>query len=164
MVDVYIGLGANQGDVIQQILDAKRKIVQQCSTHNTALSSLYWSAPVGYTDQADFVNAVLRCSVSCSPPELLVNLQQIERGMGRIRDPQNQNAPRTIDLDILVFDEQFESNESLTLPHPRMFERRFVLLPLIDVMHAEHVLYPQVQSSLQALKSVSGQVVQAIVC
>jgi 2-amino-4-hydroxy-6-hydroxymethyldihydropteridine diphosphokinase len=100
-------------------------------TRVLAGSSLYRSTPVGYADQPDFINAVAKVQTGLSPRELLNALHAIENRHGRRRSV--RNAPRTLDLDLLSYGELVVHEEGLTLPHPRMRERAFVLLPLAEI-------------------------------
>jgi len=130
---VYIGLGSNMENPEAQIDTAIRKIVN-CDDFAMVLSSSYYkSAPVGYKDQDDFINCVVRADTSLSPEELLTFLQNIENEAGRQRDPDNQNAPRPIDCDILLYGSEQIDSESLTVPHPRMTVRMFVMQPLAEL-------------------------------
>ena len=94
-------------------------------------SSLYRSAPVGRLDQPDFINAVAQIETSLAPHDLLKALLAIEQRHGRVRE--SLNAPRTLDLDILLYDQLQCHEHGLTLPHPRMHERAFVLQPLLEI-------------------------------
>jgi len=100
-------------------------------TRLARVSSLYRSAPVGYLDQPDFTNAVARIETALPPRALLDQLLAIERRYGRVRD--FANAPRTLDLDILLYDECVVQEPGLTIPHPRVHERAFVLVPLAEI-------------------------------
>lgn len=127
---VYIGLGANLDDPVQKIFDA---VFIFKSIGKTRLSSLYLTSPVGYKDQPDFINAVLELHTDLSPEEVLDTCQLIENNMGRVRDKDNQNAPRIIDCDVLVFSDQEIETDRLIVPHPRLAERLFVLQPLYEL-------------------------------
>ena len=129
--DVFLGLGSNLGEPAQQLGRAVVQIARIDDLTITALSSLYRSAPVGHTEQPAFVNAVLRVSTSLAPLALLAALYAIEQRQGRVRT--FRNAPRTLDLDILLYGERRQDNPALTLPHPRCHERAFVLLPLLEL-------------------------------
>lgn len=100
-------------------------------TRLARVSSLYRSAPVGYLDQPDFTNAVAQIETALTPRALLDQLLAIERRYGRVRD--FPNSPRTLDLDILLYGEWIVQEPALTIPHPRMHERAFVLVPLAEV-------------------------------
>jgi 2-amino-4-hydroxy-6-hydroxymethyldihydropteridine diphosphokinase len=129
--DAYIALGSNLGDREDYLHTALRAIHGYRGLRLTGLSGIYQTAPVGYTDQDSFLNMVCRISLSLGPFELLEALQEIENGLARKRTI--RWGPRTIDLDLLLYDREIISTPSLTVPHPRMFERAFVLVPLRDV-------------------------------
>ena len=131
MITAYIGLGSNQGGPRAQIDQAFAEIDGLPATRLAARSPLYRSAPVDAPGQPDFVNAVAAVETELSAAQLLAALQAIESRHGRDR-PQ-RNAPRTLDLDLLLFGETACASPELTLPHPRMHERAFVLRPLLDL-------------------------------
>ena len=134
-VVAYIALGSNlAGDLdgpASQVIRALQSIDNLAKTKLVKQSSLYQSAPVGYANQADFINAVAEVSTQLTPQELLDALLHIESKAGRERP--FANAPRVLDLDLLLYDDITVHTEKLTLPHPRMFERAFVLLPLAEI-------------------------------
>ena len=134
----YIGLGANLEDPQQQVVDALQELAQVKDTQLVAQSSLYISKPVGPQDQPDFVNAVACLETSLQPLELLDALQQLEQDHGRIR--KRHWGERTLDLDIILFDDIQQSTERLNLPHPFAHERSFVLFPLAEI--APDVKFP----------------------
>lgn len=123
----YIGLGANLGETHQTLLHAIEMLGQREDIRHLELSAFYRSAPV-QSDGPDYVNAVARFETRLTPYALLDALQALENRFGRERP--YRNAPRTLDLDILLFDERIQNDPVLTLPHPRMHERAFVLRPL----------------------------------
>ncbi|NMP31822.1 2-amino-4-hydroxy-6-hydroxymethyldihydropteridine diphosphokinase [Thalassotalea sp. M1531] len=132
MNTVYIGLGSNLSDPAKQIQLAVDAIGQiKCSTI-TALSSLYFSRPMGPADQPDYMNAVLELSTELAPLALLDELQHIENNAGRIRKD-NRWGPRILDLDIILFGNQEINCDRLTVPHYGMREREFVILPLLEI-------------------------------
>ena len=94
------------------------------------LFAMYVSSPVGYSDQADFINCVLALDVSVSAQDLFAQMQLIETALGRVRVQANQNAPRSIDIDLLMYGEHFIDEPDLVVPHPRMNQRLFVIEPL----------------------------------
>jgi len=126
-----IGLGANLNDPAAQVEYALAELGRLPGTRLIARSSLYASAPVGYVDQPDFINAVAQVETSLAPRALLLALLDIEHRHGRERS--FRNAPRTLDLDLLLYGDAHFHEEALTLPHPRMCERGFVLLPLLEI-------------------------------
>jgi 2-amino-4-hydroxy-6-hydroxymethyldihydropteridine diphosphokinase len=131
MTRAYVGLGANLGDPRRQIGQAFDELDALPATRVRARSPLYRSAPVGYEAQPEFLNAVAELKTSLKPGELLAALIEIEERHGRERS--FPNAPRTLDLDLLLYGDEVLENERLTLPHPRMHERAFVLKPLLDL-------------------------------
>ncbi|MBN9628066.1 MAG: 2-amino-4-hydroxy-6-hydroxymethyldihydropteridine diphosphokinase [Acidovorax sp. SCN 65-28] len=130
----YIGLGANLGDAPAALRAAIQALAALPGTQLLQCSALYRSAPVDATGP-DFYNAVAALRTSLPPHELLVALQSIEAAAGRERP--YRNAPRTLDLDILLFDGLAIDTPKLTVPHPRMHERAFVLLPLAEIAPAQ---------------------------
>ena len=126
-----IGLGANLNDPAGQVEYALAELDRLPDTRLVARSSLYASAPVGHVDQPDFVNAVAQVETALAPRALLAALLEIEHRHGRERS--FRNAPRTLDLDLLLYGDARFHEEGLTLPHPRMHERAFVLLPLTEI-------------------------------
>jgi 2-amino-4-hydroxy-6-hydroxymethyldihydropteridine diphosphokinase len=129
---VFIALGSNQGDRDLNLLRAVAEIGKMPETRITALSGFYETAAVGMVDQPDFLNAVVRLETSLPPPQMLAELQRIEREVfKRVRTV--RWGPRTIDLDILFFDGLTLAGDELTIPHPRLHERRFVLQPLAEI-------------------------------
>ena len=125
-----IGLGANLGDREATVREATRRIARLGRVE--AVSSLYETAPWGKLDQPAFVNAALILETRLEPRELLDGLLAIERELGRDRAREERWGPRSIDLDLLLCDQRVEDGE-LTLPHPRMHERSFVLVPLAEI-------------------------------
>ncbi|HEX2566119.1 MAG TPA: 2-amino-4-hydroxy-6-hydroxymethyldihydropteridine diphosphokinase [Burkholderiales bacterium] len=131
MTRAYVGLGANLGDAQGTIRQAMDQLDALPNTRIAARSPLYRSAPVGYAAQPDFVNAVAEVRTSLAAGELLAALIEIEERHGRERS--FANAPRTLDLDLLLYGDEMMQSARLTLPHPRMHERAFVLKPLLDL-------------------------------
>ncbi len=135
MSKTFVALGSNlNGDLdspASQVIRAFQTIGKLPKTKLIKTSSLYQSAPVGYASQPDFINAVAEISTQLSPEKLLVSLLKIEIEAGRERP--FSNAPRVLDLDLLLYDDLVLHTKKLTLPHPRMHERGFVLLPLAEV-------------------------------
>jgi 2-amino-4-hydroxy-6-hydroxymethyldihydropteridine diphosphokinase len=113
----------------------------------TAVSSLYETEPVGYPDQPPFLNAVVALDTAVTPAELMRGLLAIEEAMGRRRT--FRNAPRTLDLDLLLYGDAILDEPGLTLPHPRLHERAFVLVPLAEI--APDVVHPQLRISVAVL-------------
>lgn len=126
----YVGLGANLGDPRAQITQALRGLAELPQSRLLTVSSLYRSAPI-QADGPDFFNAVAAVSTQLEPEPLLAALQALERQAGRERP--YRNAPRTLDLDLLLHGDIVLSQPVLTLPHPRLHERAFVLMPLAEI-------------------------------
>lgn len=128
----YIGLGSNLNDPRRQIRQAFTALDALPGCRLEAYSSLYQSEPMGFVRQPDYVNAVAALETLCEPMELLEQLQEIERGQGRLRSGERW-APRTLDLDLLLYDELRMDTEALVIPHPGLHQRAFVLYPLAEI-------------------------------
>lgn len=131
MTIAYIGLGSNMDSPRQHIATAIKALGAIQSTHTKTVSSLYKSKPVGPQDQDNYVNAVAQLETSLTALELLDKLQAIENEHGRVR--KERWGPRTLDLDILMFGDEVINNKRLTIPHPEMTNRSFVLVPLAEI-------------------------------
>ena len=127
----YIALGANLGDPAATVNAAFAALAELPQSTLTVRSALYRTAPVGILDQPEFVNAAARITTQLAPEALLDELLAIEQRFGRIRA--ERNGPRTLDLDILLYDDLVIETPRLTLPHPRLHLRAFVLYPLADL-------------------------------
>lgn len=132
MTRSYVGLGANLDDPGMRVREAMRRLEELPGTQLVAHSSLYLSEPWGETDQPPFVNAVSVLDTVLEPGQLMVSLLDLEREMGRVREARRW-GPRRIDLDLLVYGGIRQHVPGLTLPHPRLHERAFVLVPLAEV-------------------------------
>ena len=132
MTEAYIALGSNLDDPVDQLQRARARIARLPGVVLRACSSLYRTAPLGYHDQPGFINAVCALETQLSPQELLAHLQAVESHHGRKRSNE-QNGPRTLDLDILLYGDQMITTPSLEIPHPRMLERAFVIVPLLEI-------------------------------
>ena len=130
-IAAYIGLGSNLEDPASQIKAGCTALAALPATELIARSALYRSAPVGYGDQPDFINAVAKVETALDARALLDALLAIELKRGRVRD--FPNAPRTLDLDLLLYGDLKLHAPGLTIPHPRMHERAFVLVPLAEI-------------------------------
>ncbi len=131
LVTAYVSIGSNIGDKEKNLISALKSLGSMPGTKLVAASALYCSAPVGFLAQDDFLNAVVQVETSLGPVELLHGLQQIEEKMGRVRTL--RWGPRVIDLDIILYDEANIDLPELQIPHPRMTERAFVLVPLAEL-------------------------------
>ena len=129
-VTAYVGLGANLGDPVRALQEALAALARLPQTTLVRHSSFYRSAPVG-AGGPDFINAVAEMSTTLDAPALLAQLQMLEQVAGRERP--YRNAPRTLDLDLLLYGSARIDSEKLTVPHPRLRERAFVLHPLAEI-------------------------------
>lgn len=130
-VDAFIGLGGNLGDAVETVRAAIHALGELPDTQRIAASSLYRTAPVGYLDQPDFINAVVWLRTALPAHVLLQAIQSLELAAGRERS--FQDAPRTLDLDVLLYGQQQMDTPDLSVPHPRMHQRGFVLIPLAEI-------------------------------
>ena len=131
MNTAYIALGANLGDPVATVLAAFGALANLNESRVVHTSSLYRTAPVGNTEQPEFINAVAALETTLAPEALLDALLDVEQRFGRIRA--EKNGPRTLDLDLLLYNELELDLPRLTLPHPRLHLRAFVLLPLAEI-------------------------------
>ena len=156
MTLAYIGIGSNLDQPRSQVERAFDELARLPRTRLLARSSLYRSAPVGYAAQPDFVNAVAALDTALAASELLRELQAIESHHARKRS--FANAPRTLDLDLLLFGSASIDEPHLQVPHPRMHERAFVLAPLVEI--APQALIPGRGSAAERLAACAGQKVE----
>jgi 2-amino-4-hydroxy-6-hydroxymethyldihydropteridine diphosphokinase len=131
--EAFIALGGNVGDVRSTFDQAIAMLCDGRAIRLKARSSDYRTPPWGVTDQPPFVNAVIAVDTSLSPHELLARAKECERALGRDRAREQRWGPRTIDIDLLAFDDVAINDAELILPHPRLFERGFVLVPLAEI-------------------------------
>ncbi|UII56038.1 2-amino-4-hydroxy-6-hydroxymethyldihydropteridine diphosphokinase [Cytobacillus spongiae] len=129
--EAYISLGSNIGDRSHFLESAIDCLVNDENIQVVNVSSIYETDPVGFEDQAPFLNMVLKLETNFKPEELLDRLLKIEKKFGRKRDI--RWGPRTLDLDILLYNKENIESEKLTIPHPRMLERAFVIIPLLEI-------------------------------
>lgn len=127
----FISIGSNIGDRMHHLTDAVRALHEHKEVTVTVVSSIYETIPVGFIDQADFLNLVVKVETTLSAHDLLASCQEIENGLGRVREV--RWGPRTVDLDILLYNNDNVESENLIVPHPRMGERAFVLVPLLEI-------------------------------
>ncbi|MHB1950459.1 MAG: 2-amino-4-hydroxy-6-hydroxymethyldihydropteridine diphosphokinase [Acidiferrobacteraceae bacterium] len=128
---VFVGLGSNLGDPLDELRTACAELSQVRATTLDACSAVYRTAPLGVMPQPDFLNACCRLTTDLDPLAFLDELMRIEQRHGRTRP--GEGAPRVLDLDLLLYDDLRRDGAALTLPHPRMHERAFVLRPLADL-------------------------------
>jgi 2-amino-4-hydroxy-6-hydroxymethyldihydropteridine diphosphokinase len=131
--EAFIALGGNVGDVRSTFDQAIALLCDGRAVRLKARSSDYRTPPWGVTDQPPYVNAVIAVVTSLNPHQLLARGQECERALGRDRAQEQRWGPRTIDIDLLAFDDVVLDDPGLTLPHPRLFERGFVLVPLAEI-------------------------------
>jgi 2-amino-4-hydroxy-6-hydroxymethyldihydropteridine diphosphokinase len=154
----YIGLGANLGNAAAQVVSAFEELDSMPHSRVLRRSSLYRSAPIGHADQPDFINAAAELETGLPAERLLAELRGIEDHHGRTRS--FANAPRTLDLDLLLYGRQTMESAELTLPHPRMHQRAFVLMPLAEI--APDLAVPGRGPIRQLLLDCSSQDVERI--
>jgi 2-amino-4-hydroxy-6-hydroxymethyldihydropteridine diphosphokinase len=147
----YIGVGSNLGDKVHQCEQGLREILRVDRHRLLARSSFYKTQPLGVLDQDWFVNAAIKIETDLDPDALLRSLREIESRLGRRET--FRWGPRAIDLDILFFDEETIQTEELIIPHPRLQERQFVLIPLVEI--DPHLIHPVLQKTvLQLLENL----------
>lgn len=137
----YLSLGSNMGDRLGMLREAVRLLKEHPSVEIVKISSLYETDPVGFTEQNAFLNMVVYLQTHLSAFELLEICQDIERKLDRKREI--RWGPRTIDLDILLYNQEELETEGLIIPHPRMHERAFVLVPLLELDPDQDFIEPQ---------------------
>lgn len=141
----YLGLGSNEGDSRANILAAIEKLKRSGTVEKVA--SFYKTEPIGFAEQPWFVNCALILETELPPEELLVEAKRIEQELGRV--PAAPNGPRAIDVDILLYEGLVVKTDSLTIPHPRLDERRFVLAPLSEI--APQAVHPVLEKTIAEL-------------
>lgn len=151
---VFLGLGSNLGERQNNLSRAVKLLSPQVNVE--LISSFYETEPVGYLEQPLFLNAVLKGTTLLSPRMLLVQAKEIEQALGRV--PTFRNAPRPIDIDILFYDDLVLNSPELTIPHPHMEERAFVLVPLAEI--APDLVHPvsgmKVREILERVDGIDG--------
>jgi len=158
VITAFVGIGSNQGDARGHVLKAFDELARLPDTRLAGRSSLYRSAPLDAPGQSYYVNAVAALDTELSAAQLLAALQDLERSHGRERP--YPNAPRTLDLDLLLYGDLCLSSTMLTLPHPRMHERAFVLAPLLEL--DAHLEVPGRGAARALLERCAGQRVERL--
>lgn len=145
MTDVFLGLGSNVGDRENQLKEAIRLLDEQSGIKVVKVSSFYETEPVGYVAQPDFLNLCVEIQTELSPKAVLERGLAIEQQLHRVR--KERWGPRTLDIDILLYGDQIIEEQDLTIPHPRMTERAFVLIPLQEI--APNKIEPRTQTKIK---------------
>jgi 2-amino-4-hydroxy-6-hydroxymethyldihydropteridine diphosphokinase len=145
--DIFLALGTNLGDREANLRSAKELLAPKIVVERE--SAIYVTPPWGYEDQPEFLNQVIKVKTCLRPLALLKVLKRIEKGMGR--EETFRNGPRLIDLDILFYGQQVIQKKNLCIPHPRMRERAFVLVPLCEI--APDFVHPVLKETVQTLLS-----------
>jgi 2-amino-4-hydroxy-6-hydroxymethyldihydropteridine diphosphokinase len=158
MSKAFVALGSNLQDHFLQVKNAFIALEKLPKTKLIKASSLYITAPIGYSNQPDFINAVAELNTQLAPEILLDELHGIESEAGRERP--FPNAPRVLDCDLLLYDNITIHSAKLTLPHPRMFERAFVLLPLAEI--APDLLLPDGNNVVKLAQQFINQGIQKL--
>jgi 2-amino-4-hydroxy-6-hydroxymethyldihydropteridine diphosphokinase len=162
METAYIGIGSNLGNPERNCLEAVDRIREIPDCKVIGISKLYWTEPVGVDGQGWYVNCAASISTKVFPQALMEGLLAIEKHMGRVRE-EGRWMPRVIDLDILLYGREIIHEENLTVPHPLMHIRRFVMVPMVDL--APDLDHPSLGKSMsELLQNISedGQVVQSM--
>ena len=155
---VFVGLGSNLADPQAQVSRAMQELAELPMMRVAQRSSLYRSAPVGFLQQPDFINAVVQLQTALAPRDMLDVLLQLELQCGRTRE--FINAPRTLDLDLLLYDNLQHHEHGLTIPHPQMHLRAFVLLPLLEI--APDCVIPGIGAVAEAARHCAAQHVERL--
>lgn len=151
MEEVWLGLGSNLGDREANLREALQLLSRKVAIEQ--VSSIYETEPIGYQEQPWFLNLACRGLTQLKPSELLSFVKEIEKQLGR--EPSFPNAPRPIDIDILFYGEQIINSKDLIIPHPRLSERAFVLIPLAEI--SPGLIHPVFQRSIsELLAALSG--------
>lgn len=159
MTKAYVALGANLGNPQEALQAALEDLRQTAGVGVTAVSSFYRTAPVE-SSGPDYVNAVAEVATTLEASELLHVLQRIENAHGRVRPVGVVNAPRTLDLDLLLFGKDTVATPELTVPHPRMHMRAFVLVPLLEI--APDAVIPGLGAARDYVAATADQAIQKI--
>ena len=155
---VYLSLGGNIGDVEQNFIKALNLLNSADGCEVLSVSSIYKTKPVGLVEQPDFLNICVKLYTKMQPLDTLNICKQIENELGRVRE--SKWGPRTIDIDILLYDNQIVNSDELAIPHSQMLERAFVLIPLAEI--EPELILPSNQKVKDAAKLIGNQEVSLI--
>jgi 2-amino-4-hydroxy-6-hydroxymethyldihydropteridine diphosphokinase len=148
VAEALLALGGNVGDVRDAFRNALAMLCAGGDIRLVKRSSSYITPPWGVKDQPPFINCCALLETDLSPRDLLARTQQVERALGRNRTNEQRWGPRTLDIDLLAYDDIATNDPDLTLPHPRMFERAFVLVPLNDIAPERRIAGVRVKDAL----------------
>jgi 2-amino-4-hydroxy-6-hydroxymethyldihydropteridine diphosphokinase len=151
MAEALLGLGGNVGDVRATLSEAIALFADGADVELIARSSDYRTPPWGVTDQPPFINLAIAVETRLSPRDLLTRALNVERALDRDRTRERRWGPRTIDIDLLAYDDLALDEPALTLPHPRLFERAFVLMPLAEIVPDRVIAGRRVRDALAAI-------------
>jgi 2-amino-4-hydroxy-6-hydroxymethyldihydropteridine diphosphokinase len=151
MAEALLGLGGNVGDVRATLSEAIALFADGADVELIARSSDYRTPPWGVTDQPPFINLAIAVETRLSPRDLLTRALNVERALDRDRTRERRWGPRTIDIDLLAYDDLTLDEPALTLPHPRLFERAFVLVPLAEIVPDRLIAGRRVADALAAI-------------
>ena len=154
MADVLIALGGNVGDVRADIPESHRQYLRHDPGRAAGALSDYATPPWGEERQARFINACIEIETSLDPHALLFTLHKIEQKFGRDRTREQRWGPRTLDLDLIAYDDVSLQKPELTLPHPHLFERAFVLVPLLEIAPDRLIAGRSIAAALARLPTV----------
>jgi len=148
-VDAYLALGSNLGDRHATLRSAMHQLEATAGINVVAVSEIMETPPMGQAGQGPYLNAAARILTTCSPRDLLIRFLEIEAEHGRQRDQSQRWGPRELDIDLLLYDDQVIDEHGLSVPHPHMHERLFVLEPLAQI--AGQVVHPLLHQDINAL-------------
>jgi len=155
---IYLALGSNVGDRLENIVAALRQLQEKVTIQH--VSSIYTSQPMYILDQAEFYNLVIEVTTDLMPEELLRFCKEIEQDVGRVQ--RQRNGPREIDIDILFYGSLEVNSQKLTIPHPRVSERPFVVVPLAEIASEHEYLVQKLGEFEELVLSVSGEKLQEL--
>ena len=150
-VESFLGLGGNLGDVATTLEAALCELTADGAVRLVRASSAYRTPPWGLTEQPDFINRCALVATTLGPRELLQRALQVEQAFGRVRDRMSRFGPRPLDIDLLTYGKLVIDEPGLVLPHPRLFERAFVLVPLAEIAPGREIAGRRIEDALAAV-------------